>query len=170
MRINQSIAKSMAVAAVALLCAAPALGDDGLRFGDQLSCKAWLADLYQESSRREIVSELTAGTPNEEQMTVGQYLERLKRLNDQRCIRIPTWSEGRFAGHWFLATSSELQSAKDECKEHIDYRRVGSICSGYTTTKVEFSWEATTMQCRNAKETVVSREPPGQCTSDGVPL
>ena len=92
----------------------------------------------------------------------------LKRINDKQCIQIPTWSKGRFPDHWYPGSSKQVEKAKAECESHVDHRRVGSYCLGYTTTKIEYSWIG--KQCRRDKETLVGRQGPGICTKQGVPL
>ena len=123
-------------------------------YAEEPHCRADLADLYRLHS--------------DEETTVVELLQELKRLNEKRCVRIPTWSDTRFAGYWYPATSMEVEKWKEECEHHVDYRRVGSYCSGYTSSKVEHSWSGT--QCRGGTRKVVSREDPGICTSDGVAL
>ena len=138
-------------------------------YAEEAHCKADLADLYRLHTDLKVVPKRTPGSSrDDEETTVVELLQDLERLNEKRCIRIPTWSDSRFPGHWYPATSAEVEKVKDECEHHVDSRSVGSYCTGYTTTKVEHSWSGT--QCRAGKPKVVSRMDPGVCTSDGVAL
>lgn len=137
-------------------------------YAEEAHCKADLSDLYRLHTDIEVVAKRTPGSSDDEETTVDELLEDLNRLNDKRCIQIPTWSDDRFAGHWMPATSSEVERIKTECEKYVEHEHVGSFCAGFTTTRIERVWKRT--QCRVSKRTVVNRTQPALCTKQGVPF
>lgn len=162
------------IAATLVACAPATVADFSFGravpfFRSESDCERALLDLYKLRASAKVVSKRNAGTSADEEVTVDEILIERRALALTSCIQLPPFADSRFAGLWFQSEDDhERATIKEQCEKHVEYARVGGICWGYTTSKVEHSWDG--KHCKEAKSTVVSREEAGPCTPEGVPL